>query len=81
MTTPRIVSRRSVSPIIRVERRTGLDIYRSVIPMKKLGASILIAVGLVAGLAAPSSAVSLDKGDTGRVSLACAYCWPTPGAR
>jgi hypothetical protein len=49
--------------------------------MKKLGASILIAVGLVAGIAAPSSAASFDKADTGRVSMLCGYCWPTPGAR
>jgi hypothetical protein len=63
------------------ERRTGLDDYRSVRSMKKLGASILLAVGMVAAVAAPSSAVSLDKGTDGRVTTLCAYCWPTPGTR
>ncbi|WP_193314372.1 hypothetical protein [Georgenia ruanii] len=47
--------------------------------MKKLGASILVAVGLVAAVAAPSSAASIDK--TTSVSTMCAYCWPTPGTR
>ncbi len=49
--------------------------------MKKLGASILLAVGMVAAVAAPSSAVSVDKTDSGRVTTLCAICWPTPGTR
>ena len=48
--------------------------------MKKLGASILVAVGMVAAVAAPSSAVSVDKRQRACRTL-CVFCWPTPGAR
>ncbi len=47
--------------------------------MKKLGASILVAVGLVAAVAAPSSAATVDKNTS--AATMCAYCWPTPGTR
>ncbi len=47
--------------------------------MKKLGASILVAVAMVAAAAAPSSAASVDKNTS--VSTMCFACWPTPGTR
>lgn len=47
--------------------------------MKKLGASILVAVAMAAAVAAPSSAASPDKNTS--VATMCVMCWPTPGTR
>ncbi|WP_164737346.1 hypothetical protein [Georgenia sp. SYP-B2076] len=46
--------------------------------VRKLGASLLLAVGLVGIVAAPSSAASVKDG---RVSTNCSICWPMPGSR
>ncbi|MFH5821619.1 hypothetical protein [Georgenia sp. AZ-5] len=40
--------------------------------------SVLVAAGLIAGIAAPSSAAPVDKSAS---YTACFACWPTAGPR